>query len=744
MSEIRALRDELGKTFPEVDAVFGDLATEALRLLDNAGIAAWLATGRFLGSLGRGAEPMLVFFEQAPQVAELLGDEVIGRLKDTVYTINRTPNANAIVPFLQTAAVAARQLKNLQQFDRYLELVVYVMDKTTPLVHGISAMHPSPCLVAFLKSIPTLLNNLSVGSLKKWVAFGISAYANDPDGQSDYFAMQSVDAYNIMQRERHGTLFVDHERLLDLYMIALWKREMRYRTYSLLFDEIRKPRPYLDKMGIHLPDVYDDLGDVSGVDRYRALLAHIAAHQKWTTAIVADNFSPFQRVAAEIFEDVRVECLAVKQWPGLHRLWLALHPTPVQGAAPADHCDLHHRLAMFSRAVLDPEHGYTDPVLLDFVGQFHAAVAAGSGTQEISRLAMLWYVKSRKPTDISPKLFVDDCEVEYRDDNRHMWIFIDPDDEDDAPGSGSEAEAEEQAFEMPPRHYDEWDYKSGTYRPDWVSLYEALHPGGNASKVERLLEKHAGLAKRMQLILEMLKPQERVRIRYQEEGSELDLDIALRSLIDFKGGCAPDPRINMSHRTDGRNIAVTLLLDLSESLNEKVPGSGQSILELSQEAVSLLAWAVDHLGDPFAIAGFHSNTRHDVRFLHIKGFSEKWDDKVKGRLSAMQAAYSTRMGAAMRHAGHYLKAQPADKKLLLILTDGQPSDIDAKDERMLIRDAHQAVNELDRDGIFTYCITLDGKADEYVGDIFGRQYTVIDKIERLPEKLPELFIALTR
>jgi nitric oxide reductase activation protein len=102
------------------------------------------------------------------------------------------------------------------------------------------------------------------------------------------------------------------------------------------------------------------------------------------------------------------------------------------------------------------------------------------------------------------------------------------------------------------------------------------------------------------------------------------------------------------------------------------------------------------------------------------------------------------MGAAMRHAGHYLAAQKADKKLMLILTDGQPSDIDAHDERLLIEDARQSVKELDNQGIFTYCINLDPKADHYVGDIFGHQYTVIDHIERLPEQLPKLFMALTR
>ena len=225
---------------------------------------------------------------------------------------------------------------------------------------------------------------------------------------------------------------------------------------------------------------------------------------------------------------------------------------------------------------------------------------------------------------------------------------------------------------------------------------------------------------------------------------ELDLDVAVRSLIDLRSGSQPDPRINMSHSTDGRSIAVTVLLDLSESLNEKARGSEQTVLQLSQEAVSLLAWAVQQLGDPLAIAGFHSNTRHDVRYLHLKGCGEPWGDAVKARLAAMQAGYSTRMGAALRHAVRTLGTQSADKKLLLVLTDGQPADIDAPDERLLIEDAKQAVRELDHQGIFSYCINLDAAADAYVSDIFGKRYTVIDNISRLPEKLPQLFMALTR
>ncbi|RKZ91946.1 MAG: hypothetical protein DRQ40_09300, partial [Gammaproteobacteria bacterium] len=367
-----------------------------------------------------------------------------------------------------------------------------------------------------------------------------------------------------------------------------------------------------------------------------------------------------------------------------------------------------------------------------------------SSTKEIASIALSYVARTRVQSDQLPNVFFDDTVIDYRDDNRHMWQFIENGDEEESFEEPRHAETEEEHQGLPPRHYPEWDYNSQSYRPDWVSVYEALHPAGNASDVDKLLEKHAAVLKRMKQILELLKPQNYVRVRYQEEGSELDLDVAIRSLIDLKSGSQPDPRINMSHRHDGRDIAVMLLLDLSESINDIPVGGTQTILELCQESVSLLSWSIEQLGDNFAIAGFHSNTRHDVRYHHIKGFSEHWDDEVKGRIAGMQAGYSTRMGGAMRHAAHYLEAQKADKKLLLILTDGEPADIDVDDEQLLIQDTHKAVQELDQKGIYSYCITLDPQADDYVNDIFGNQHMVIDNVNKLPEKLPALFASLTK
>jgi nitric oxide reductase activation protein len=400
---------------------------------------------------------------------------------------------------------------------------------------------------------------------------------------------------------------------------------------------------------------------------------------------------------------------------------------------------------MLSRALLDPGHGYTDPDLLDYVQRFHAALAEGeSGTTEMARLALSYVAKTRRQSDQLPRIHFADTVIDYRDDNRQLWKFIEEGDEEEAFDPERKLEPGEEVRGLPPRRYPEWDGASQTYRPDWASVYEALHPSGSAGDIDKLLQKHATLAKQIKRLLDLLKPQEKVRIRYQEEGSELDLDVAINSLIDYRSGATPDPRINMSHRTDGRDIDVLLLLDLSESLNGKVGGGEQTVLQLSQEAVSLLAWAIDCLGDSCAIAGFHSNTRHEVRYQHIKGFSEGWDDTVKARLAAMEAGWSTRMGAALRHAGHYLGARRADKRILLLLTDGEPADIDVNEPGALRADARKAVEELAAGGITTFCLSLDPRADDYVREIFGKRWRVLDRIERLPETLPGLYLELTR
>jgi len=743
----QAYWEQLNCRFPAADRVFDEYILEAKSLLSEEGVSSYIDHARFIGKMGRGVEPLLVYLEEAPTVASIVGEEILSEIKDFTYFLSTNTNFKAIVPFLQSLAAVTRHLHSYEQLNCYIDLLKKVIADTSGSVHGHHTTFPSPGLPDLLKQAPRLLSQLSLEGFRNWVDYGVRYYNNHPERQKDYFSLQSPDSVAVMQRERHGTLLIDHERQLDLYLRGLWQDGDYLVPYSLAFDELRKPMPYYDHMGIRLPDVYDDLNGVSGINRYRAVLAHIAAHRRWSQKVVVDNWSPFQRVAVELFEDSRVEYLAIQQFPGLRKLFLALHPVPDEDDLQRTDVSLIRlRLALVSRAILDPDFILQDAVLSSFVQRFFDVMQEGeSSTPDMADIALSFIAKTRRQTDLSPNVYFDNTEVDYRDDNRALWIYIEQgDEEDDTFEHLEEQRQQDDVDTLPPRHYHEWDYNAQTYRPDWVSVYEAVHPSGNLQVIDQILEKHSALAKRLKAILDALKPQQKVRVRYQEEGSELDLDVAIRSLIDLKSGSQPDMRINMSHKNDGRDIAVMLVVDLSQSLNEKATGSSQSILELSQEAVSLLAWTVDKLGDKFAIAGFNSNTRHDVRYSHIKGFSEKFDESVKRRLAAMEAKYSTRMGAAMRHAAHYLEAQNADKKLMLVLTDGEPADIDVDDEQLLIQDTHQAVKELQQQGIYSYCINLDPKADEYVGDIFGKQYTVIDHVDKLPEKLPQIFMSLTK
>lgn len=743
---IKAYQDRLNCRYAAVNDVFEECLHYACRVLSEKGVEKYLDGAALICQTGRGAEAVLSYLQIAPAVAVLAGEETLELSARSCWKIARTPDAMAIVAFVQCLPAVARRYPSESCFQTFIDLSLYLMEQTQSSIHGSTPTIASPSLVDYLDKVPDLVKLLSLSGLKNWIEYGVANHKEHPDNQRSYFQMESADSRAILQRERNGTLFADNERKLSLYLHSLWQTDDYLVPYSTISKDIAFLQPYYDSDGIRIPDVYEDTEQVSGINQYRLTLAHIAAHKRWSKPMFADNFSPFQRMAIEVFEDCRIDYLMGKKYPGIKKYQLALHPKPVEGSCneELESC-LRHRLSMLSYAILDENHGYKHSIINDFVARFHAAMNEGnSSMDEMANMAIVFIARTRKGTDLQSKMRFNDTVIPYRDDNRHLWRFIEEGDEEESFDVRSDRKEEKELDSLPPRLYHEWDYQSLSYKPDWVSVYEGLHSSGSEAFIDKILLQHQSLAKKLKRMLDLLKPQQFVRVRYQEDGSELDLDVALRSWIDLQSGSQPDTRINMSHKTDGRDIAVTLLVDLSESLNENVSGGTQTLLELNQEAVALLAWSIEQLGDPLAIAGFNSNTRHGVHYKHIKGFTEHWDDTVKARLADMQASYSTRMGAAIRHAGYYLEKQTADKKLLLILTDGEPADIDEKDGDLLIKDAHKAVQEMDDKGIFSYCINLDPKADQYVSDIFGHQYTIIDHVEKLPEKLPELFMSLTR
>jgi len=739
---------QLNCDFESVQTVFALNIEQATEKLSKKGLKEYYDGAEFLSKIGQGDALAITFLKVMPWVGEFYGDGSIGRIVDFAYNnISRSPNKASVETFLGSFIDVIEHTKK-EQLEEYLELIDYHLQKTTYSVHGIHDTHASPSIIALLTQMHILLEQLDYEGIYEWINYGLRYFLEHPERQQEYFSLSTADSKAVFQRQRKGLLFANVERSINLFQMALWKTEFMYAPYSPDFEKIEHFHPYLEDDVIRLPDIYEDLRGVDACKRYMALISHLMAHHQHTTNIVADNVSPQQRFFTEVFEDARVEYLAIQEYPGLKNLWLSLIPIVDEfDCDPDNQSCIRHRAIMLTRALLDDEHPYTNQILLDYVNKFNELMTRGdTKTSDSLALGLEYLIKTRVSSDALPNVYFDNTEVTYRDDNRSIWVFIEEFDEDDEIYKHQPQDNEEnEVIEViPPHYYDEWDYLYDSYKPDWAAVYERMHSQSSATKINSILDKHSSLVKQLKRVLDLLKPQNKKRLRYQEEGAELDLDIALRSVIDMKNGSQPDARINVDFEHDSRSVSVLLLLDLSESLNDVVDQSGQTILELSQEAVTLLAWAVEQLGDNFAIAGFNSNTRQQVMYYHIKGYSEHWDDTVKSRLADLNAEFSTRMGAAIRHGAHYLKLQKSDKKLMLILTDGEPSDIDVGDPQTLIRDTHKAVQECQQQGMYPYCISLDKKADEYISDIFGSHYSVVDRIESLPQELPKLFLSLTK
>ena len=396
-TEFQDYRDKLKCSFGQLEDVFDDCIKDALRNLSPAGVEDYISGASRVCMIGRGFEPVLAYLEEMPEISQRLGEDMLQTVSQAVWDMSRTPNGVSIPPFMQCLPEASRRLGNGAQMKKVIDIIFEMMHATTGSIHGHHTTFPSPGLPDLLQQIPYLLSQLSLDGLKNWIDYGVRNYNDHPEHQRDYFTLQSADSKAMLQRERHGTLYMDYQRQLDMYMRSMWETEEFFVPYSLGFDELRKPQPYYDQLGMRIPDVFDEKNGVSGINRYRIVIAHMAAHKRWSERQVADNLSPFQRIAVEVLEDSRIETLMLREYPGMKKYLLALHPVPVEGS-----CDnkkvscVRHRLAMLSRAILDENHDYQNTHILECVEKFHAALKNGeSSSKEMLQIAITFTARTR-------------------------------------------------------------------------------------------------------------------------------------------------------------------------------------------------------------------------------------------------------------------------------------------------------------------------------------------------------------
>jgi nitric oxide reductase NorD protein len=281
--------------------------------------------------------------------------------------------------------------------------------------------------------------------------------------------------------------------------------------------------------------------------------------------------------------------------------------------------------------------------------------------------------------------------------------------------------------------YPEWDYAAGRYRTPGAIV--RLHPSDEADGAwcVEALRRNAALARRVRQQFERLRAR-RVQIPRQNRGDELDLAACVAMLTDLRAGVGADDRLYTSVIPARRDVAITLLVDVSGSTSE-VFGK-HSILEVEKLALLLTGEALDGLGDPYSILTFSGSTARNVRIRQIKGFDERNGEAVLRRVDALRPEGYTRLGAAIRHATAQLRQQPAGHRLLLILSDGKPNDEDAYDGRYGVEDSRQAIAEARASGIHPFCLTVDLKGGDYLPRIFGPTgHVILHRVDLLPGAL---------
>jgi nitric oxide reductase NorD protein len=285
--------------------------------------------------------------------------------------------------------------------------------------------------------------------------------------------------------------------------------------------------------------------------------------------------------------------------------------------------------------------------------------------------------------------------------------------------------------------YPEWEARSKSYLPDHTRVLASQAKAGDEVPSFRADPKAMRRIRAVKRQFEALQPG-RIYLHGQPDGEELDMDAAVRSYSDLRAYGEGSDRVWRQSRPQRRDLAVSILLDVSRSTESAV--TGRAVIDIEREALAALSWGLDACGDDFAIHAFSSLKRDRVYMLSCKEFGEPMSGNVEARIGSLKPGFYTRMGAAIRHASADLAKQAKKKRLLLVITDGKPNDLDHYEGRHGIEDTAMAIREARRAGHSVYGITVEARDKAWFNRMFGQGgYAIIAHPDKLTLALPEIY-----
>jgi hypothetical protein len=300
--------------------------------------------------------------------------------------------------------------------------------------------------------------------------------------------------------------------------------------------------------------------------------------------------------------------------------------------------------------------------------------------------------------------------------------------------------------------YDEWDRELADHRAKWCRVIERRGHHGSRTFVETVRSRYANAISSIRHQFQLMRPENLRRVRGELDGEEYDLQAVIDYAVDRRATGRVSERLYVRKLRRERDVAVAFLLDMSSSTARAIsrypsqPYShpGRRIIDIEKEGLVLMSEALEAVGDVYAMHGFSSEGRRNVKFLVFKDFSEPHSAEVERRIGGINYMNNTRLGAAIRHSTAKLEAQQARTKLLIVLSDGRPYDHDYGDSRYAREDTKVALRQAKRAGITPFCITIDRESEDQLKDMYGEVgYTIIDDVLSLPERMPAIYRRLT-
>jgi nitric oxide reductase activation protein len=292
------------------------------------------------------------------------------------------------------------------------------------------------------------------------------------------------------------------------------------------------------------------------------------------------------------------------------------------------------------------------------------------------------------------------------------------------------------ALQEPFLTYPEWDHRRRAYKPDWCKVYPTALPAQEPAWGAAAAARHARLIERLWRRLDHHRSL-LVAQRRQLDGEEIDLDAAIRAACDRAAGEEGDPRLYVRRARQRREVALTVLLDISLSTDSWV--EDQRVLDVSREALVVLGEVSERLGDPLSILAFASKTRNVCRVFEVCGWRERWA-LGRARLGALKPQGYTRIGPALRHAVAMTRAVAARRHAVILLSDGKPTDFDRYEGAYGVEDLRAARREAAAQGVLLHALTIDSHARPALSAAFGDgQWTLLRHPGALPEALTGLY-----